>query len=385
MQYKNVRIGEVLRPSREPIDLKGAEEYSSIGMKSFGRGIFHYDPREPDDLPKLRYFRFPAGALAFSNIKAWEGAVAVTTEKDTASIASNRFLFYSPLRPNEVDTRFLRYYFLSERGLSRIGQASPGSADRNRTLSIKSFESLEIEIPANIEDQRRIADKLDVAMSKVGAILEKTPNSGPASQLAVSGLDHVLMRWSDGIMKVSDVCSLVGDTVHPGDDTGQAESFVGLEHIKPHFGQCIGSKPLGDEKGRKFRFQPGDVLYGYLRPYLNKVWPADRHGLCSVEQYVLRPMNSMPAEIVAACLRSRSTLEMVLSATHNLQLPRLRSSLLMAMEIPRIPEENYGNAVEDINSFMTQVQNLESKQHERDELVSKLRPAMLNAVFSRQL
>lgn len=35
------------------------------------------------------------------------------------------------------------------------------------------------------------------------------------------------------------------------------------------------------------RFQSGDVLYSRLRPYLNKVWRADREGLCSSEFIVL--------------------------------------------------------------------------------------------------
>ena len=91
------------------------------------------------------------------------------------------------------------------------------------------------------------------------------------------------------------------------------------------------SDPLESVKGRKFRFRPGDVVYGYLRPYQNKVWVADRHGLCSVDQYVLRPvlasrLRYLPTPFV---VEECSTLRWNL--THRLQLPRLRSGLLSSI------------------------------------------------------
>ncbi|MEU3089866.1 restriction endonuclease subunit S [Streptomyces massasporeus] len=116
------------------------------------------------ELTKLRHFSFDANALVLSNIKAWEGAIAVTSEEDVEAVASSRFLFYVP-QGDDVDVRYLRYYFLSSRGLTQIGQASPGSADRNRTLSMKSFENIVVPLP-DPPEQHRVADKLDTAMSQ---------------------------------------------------------------------------------------------------------------------------------------------------------------------------------------------------------------------------
>jgi len=212
-----------------------------------------------------------------------------------------------------------------------------------------------------------------------------SPGAEDACQLALSGLDQVLARWATGTIRVDEVCELVSDTVHPGDDPSPAKEFVGLEHVESHFGVRTGSRPLGDEKGRKFRFASGDVLYGYLRPYLNKVWLSDRAGLCSVEQYVLRPNGVMPGELLSAGLRSKSTLDKVLDATHNLQLPRLRSGHLMAMEIPRIPRDRHKQAVADVNAFMQKVRTLDNHQRRRDELLTAVRPALLKAAFTGQL
>jgi type I restriction enzyme S subunit len=163
MTIRRVRVGEVLRLDRTPVELKPGRDYVAVGVRSFGKGIFHYDPKPGDELGKLRFFELPPDRLVISNIKGWEGAVAVSTEADVGCVASNRFLLYSPV-DDRVDIDWARWFFLSEAGLPLIQQASPGSADRNRTLAIGRFESLEIPLPP-IDEQVQLAGRLNTASS----------------------------------------------------------------------------------------------------------------------------------------------------------------------------------------------------------------------------
>src|ERR1035441_865209 len=56
--------------------------------------------------------------------------------------------------------------------------------------------------------------------------------------------------------------------------------YVGLEHIESHTGRFLGStEPVG-VKSSTFKFSPEHVLYGRLRPYLNKVMVPDFTGHC---------------------------------------------------------------------------------------------------------
>lgn len=68
--------------------------------------------------------------------------------------------------------------------------------------------------------------------------------------------------------------------------------FIGLEHIEAHTMRLIGSVLASDMRSTAKRFYSGDVLYSRLRPYLNKVWCADRDGLCSSE-FIVIPGNEM--------------------------------------------------------------------------------------------
>ena len=68
------------------------------------------------------------------------------------------------------------------------------------------------------------------------------------------------------------------------------EIFLGLDDIEAHTTRLLGTKPCTSMKSAAKRFYPGDVLYSRLRPYLNKVWLADRTGLCSSE-FIVVPSN----------------------------------------------------------------------------------------------
>ena len=66
--------------------------------------------------------------------------------------------------------------------------------------------------------------------------------------------------------------------------------YIGLDDIEAHSMRLLGSKPAASMKSSAKRFYPGDVLYARLRPYLNKVWPSDRNGICSSE-FIVMPGN----------------------------------------------------------------------------------------------
>ncbi|MBA3340118.1 MAG: restriction endonuclease subunit S [Geodermatophilaceae bacterium] len=172
-------VGRVLRLDRVLVQPDPTLEYSAIGVRSFGKGIFHYEPKLGAQLGSLRFFQVEPNRLVVSNIKGWEGAIAVSSEADAACLASNRFLSYVPI-DGRIDVRWARWYFLSEQGIELIQRASPGSADRNRTLAIGRFEALEIPLP-DIDEQRRVADRLDRLKAAADELARR---SGQASALS---------------------------------------------------------------------------------------------------------------------------------------------------------------------------------------------------------
>lgn len=162
---RRVKVGDVLELQRRQVDVEPEVEYSEIGVRSFGKGLFHKEPVTGIELGNKRVFEIHPGDLVFSNVFAWEGAVGLASGQDAGRIGSHRFMTYIARNAEEADVSYLRHYFTSERGVELLGIASPGSAGRNRTLAVERFEAIEIPLP-DIDKQRRIAAHLDLVSKK---------------------------------------------------------------------------------------------------------------------------------------------------------------------------------------------------------------------------
>ncbi len=149
--------GRVLELQRRSVEVLTDQEYHEIGVRSFGKGLFQKEPTSGASLGDKRVFCVRTGDLVISNVFAWEGAVAVAGPEHDGMIGSHRFMTWTSR--GDVDVSYLRHYFLSDPGLGNLRRASPGSAGRNRTLSIAAFEAIKVPLPS-LTEQRRIADHL---------------------------------------------------------------------------------------------------------------------------------------------------------------------------------------------------------------------------------
>lgn len=163
-------VEDVMTLVRRPITPAAGETYREIGLRSFGKGVFHKDPVAAEAIAGKKVFRIQPGDLIFSNVFAWEGAVAIASEQESGMIGSHRFMTHQ-VNTKVADARYLLHYFYGGPGLNVVRSASPGSAGRNRTLGARTFAAKRIHLPSVIE-QRRIADKLDAAMSSTARVVQ---------------------------------------------------------------------------------------------------------------------------------------------------------------------------------------------------------------------
>jgi type I restriction enzyme S subunit len=164
-RYTTYRVGDVAELVRDPVAVDPARTYTEIGVRSFGRGIFHKEPLPGAELGSKKVFWIRPGELVFNTVFAWEGAVSVSSEAECGKIGSHRFMTYL-IDDQVADLSYLYYYFCSEPGLAVIVAASPGSAGRNRTLGIKAFAAQQIQLPS-LDEQRRIVAKLNKALTEL--------------------------------------------------------------------------------------------------------------------------------------------------------------------------------------------------------------------------
>jgi len=122
-------------------------------------------------------------------------------------------------------------------------------------------------------------------------------------------------------------------------------NYIGLENITPATGELLGFKPKKGEhiKSVSKTFEMNDILYGRLRPNLNKVYLADNNsglseGICSGEFHVLIPDTSI---ILPRYLRTILSSKYIQNYVKFMQtgsaLPRLSLKDLYQIKIPVPP------------------------------------------------
>lgn len=80
--------------------------------------------------------------------------------------------------------------------------------------------------------------------------------------------------------------------------------YIGMENVEPQTMRLLGTVPASEMRSAADSFSPGDVLYGRLRPYLNKVVSPDFSGLCSTEFIIFRKVPHIHSKYLQYFLNS---------------------------------------------------------------------------------
>ena len=166
---------------------------------------------------------------------------------------------------------------------------------------------------------------------------------------------HLLKTNTDiSAYKLSDVVTFHRDIV----SSENSANYLGLAGVESQTGELSGVQE--EAAGQAFAYEKDDILYGRLRPYLNKVLLAESDGICSTEFHVMRVIDTTTVlpEYVAAILRS----DLILSQTRHMMTGNTH---------PRISNEDVQNLyipVPDISVQMQVVDDLRKRRIEARKL-----------------
>lgn len=180
------RMAAIAPLVRRPVTIVAQATYEEIGARAFGRGLFTKPDVRGGSLTWQKLFRIEEGDLVISNIKAWEGAFAIAGRAHHGKVASHRYLT-CVTDAARMCPATLCFYLHTDEGLAQIQAASPGSADRNRTLAQDRLEAIEVPVPS-LDAQRwfdRLQAKVNAARAQYAAI------AAEADTLLPSMLDQV--------------------------------------------------------------------------------------------------------------------------------------------------------------------------------------------------
>jgi len=114
------------------------------------------------------------------------------------------------------------------------------------------------------------------------------------------------MKKGWNIMRLGDFCEFdITQGMHRG------LPYVGLENIESHTARFVGSPELLTVKSSTFKFTPEHILYGRLRPYLNKLLAPNFQGHCSTEHFPIKPSSKIFRDYLLSWFLADETVERI--------------------------------------------------------------------------
>ncbi len=179
-------------------------------------------------------------------------------------------------------------------------------------------------------------------------------------------------------MRLGDVVTLDREQI-----AGQLLPYIGMEDIESGTGALLSDVSERTVKSATFSFSQEHVLYGRLRPYLNKVVCPDFAGHCSTEIIPFRPSSRLDRQFLAFYMRSAAFVEAANRTTTGSRMPRAQLEDLLNLEIPLPSLDEQRRIVkvldEATNSISALKQNRQAKIEAFNAYVDLVADEMLRA------
>ena len=192
-----------------------------------------------------------------------------------------------------------------------------------------------------------------------GVDVEGRENVVLASKTAIVEQDYILVgerylktnntisEWQ--LERLGDVCTferrVIEDSTLP---------YIGMEDVESESGRISqsvldGTNTVGS--GTAYYFDSDHILYGRLRPYLNKVAMPSFIGRCSTELIPIRVGRQVLKEYLAIVLRSDKSVSYAMSTYIGARMPRTDLNAFANLEIPVPPLSIQEKIIAEIESY----------------------------------
>ena len=170
-------------------------------------------------------------------------------------------------------------------------------------------------------------------------------------------------------------------------DVDAATWILELEDIEKETTKLIARVNVKERpfKSTKNIFKKGDVLYGKLRPYLNKLMLADADGVCTTE---IIPIDARPFCInkyIFYWLRNSIFLSYVNEVSYGVNMPRLGTSDGNNAPFRLAPYYEQKVIAEKLDLLLAQVDSIKTRLDQIPQILKRFRQAVLSAAVSGEL
>lgn len=176
---RRVRMDSLVELHEERVPVETSGQYPQVGIKGFGGGLFPKPALAGTDTTYRHFNRLDAGMLVLSQVKGWEGAIAVCPDELAGHFASPEYRTFRCIE-DACDARYLDTVVRSTWFRHLLQRATHGQGARRERTRPERFLTLELPMP-ELDDQRKAA-----------RILSRIAESEPLKSHAAAACDALL-------------------------------------------------------------------------------------------------------------------------------------------------------------------------------------------------
>ncbi len=324
---------------------RNVEQFDELGkyrvtrIQTISNGIVDLEKTKwtNDEVPEDYFMQ--EGDILLSHINSIEHLAksAIFTGIDEKVVHGTNLIRFKPdktkAKPEFVSAIFKSQIFIDTAktfAQKAVNQASLRVGDL-KTIQIPLPPiSIQEEIVAEIESYQKIIDGAKAVVANYKPKIEIDPN------------------WE--MVELGEVFDKITTSVLPLEFDGEVVNYLGLDNISQGSGQLVGditSNPK-EIKSTKTLFKPGHLLYGKLRPNLNKVYHSEIEGICSTDIFVLEAKQDINPKFYSYHFLSQDFNKEVLKGIKGAQLPRVGFEYFSSLLVPKPPLETQRQIVAQI-------------------------------------
>lgn len=182
--------------------------------------------------------------------------------------------------------------------------------------------------------------------------------------------------WTD----VTSIAWLRGERIDP--QTAPDLPFVGMDDIESDGIKILQTKPFSTMKSAGNKFNAGDVLYGRLRPYLNKTALADIDGAASGE--LLAIVSDIDPRFLQLYLHTRRFVNQAMSSVSG-DRPRIDFETIGGFQFPLAPLPEQRRIVQRVEVLLAEIAEGEAALHDARKGLEVFYRALLKAAVTGEL
>lgn len=366
------RIGKAITRRKDQMVVEDDKRYKRITIKTNCGGVFVRDEVLGKDIKTKKQYYVKAGQLAVSKIDARNGAFGIVPPEADGAIITGNFWVYD-VNPNVANIEYLILLLSSNVFVQAWQDCSNGSGNR-LYLQEEKFLNYKIPMPeadvqkdlirkynTQLAEAKKDQDSIDNLQYQIEQyILKKLGISFKRSSFnGLIGTTYYknLTRWDPTYLsnkiiinsneKMIDMAAVIAhfmvDTsgkrlrINTKEDPDKKFAYIGMEHVEKNTGKVFMQQISGkDILSQTVRVPYDYIIYGKLRPYLNKYWEnrsATKNVVCSSEFFVFDTKNINRIYFMEI-LSSIIIQEQLTPLYSGVRMPRINESDFMGLKIP---------------------------------------------------